>query len=212
MGYIASRSQASTIVVVANDKGYQPMIEHARAMGFKVRQQGHRRSRPDASAKAAAAKPAAETVTAKQPAVKRAKKAAAKKTNTNTSTPTAKKAAANSTGTTAATSLAAAEPAHAAPAPAPVPSLAPAATPSLSPVSADLLQKLTVNLRKMNGKRPAKAASLRRALKSFLGVETGDESIEVALGKLITRGVVALGAKGDVSYPGISAASACTGT
>lgn len=34
MGYIASRNQASSIVVVANDKGYEPMLEHAKAMGF----------------------------------------------------------------------------------------------------------------------------------------------------------------------------------
>ena len=34
MGYIASRNQASAMVVVANDKGYEPMLEHARSMGF----------------------------------------------------------------------------------------------------------------------------------------------------------------------------------
>jgi hypothetical protein len=33
-GYIASRRQASAMVVVANDKGYEPMLEHAKAMGF----------------------------------------------------------------------------------------------------------------------------------------------------------------------------------
>jgi NTP pyrophosphatase (non-canonical NTP hydrolase) len=48
MGYIASRNQASTIVVVANDKGYEPMLDHARAMGFAVRQQGHGKAKPAA--------------------------------------------------------------------------------------------------------------------------------------------------------------------
>ena len=33
MGYTASRNQASAMVVVANDKGYEPMLEHARSMG-----------------------------------------------------------------------------------------------------------------------------------------------------------------------------------
>lgn len=41
MGYIASRNQQAKIVVVANDKGYKAMLEHAKAMGFAVRQYGH---------------------------------------------------------------------------------------------------------------------------------------------------------------------------
>jgi NTP pyrophosphatase (non-canonical NTP hydrolase) len=49
MGYIASRNQASALVVVANDMGYQPMLEHARSMGFAVRHVGHRQVKPAAS-------------------------------------------------------------------------------------------------------------------------------------------------------------------
>lgn len=82
MGYIASRNQASAIVVMSNDKGYEPMLEHARAMGFAVRQQGHGQAKPNASKKAApakagaAAKPGARKTAAKKaatqpPAVKR---------------------------------------------------------------------------------------------------------------------------------------------
>ena len=44
MGYIASRHQQAKFVVVANDKGYEPMLEHAKALGFAVRQQGHARA------------------------------------------------------------------------------------------------------------------------------------------------------------------------
>jgi len=69
-------------------------------------------------------------------------------------------------------------------------------------VSADEIRKITENLRKMGDKRPVKAASLRRALKSFLAVETGDVAIEVALGKLVAAGVVAIGVGSEVSYPG----------
>lgn len=61
------------------------------------------------------------------------------------------------------------------------------------------------SLRKLGDKRPVKPASLRRALKSFLGAQTAHESIEVALGELIANGVVRLGATGDVSYPGFAA-------
>ncbi len=73
MGYIASRNQASTIVVVANDKGYEPMLEHAKAMGFAVRQMGHGQAKRAASLKATpAAKPAPSKPAAKKAAAKKA--------------------------------------------------------------------------------------------------------------------------------------------
>src|SRR5207245_6742279 len=55
MGYIASRNPASTMVVMANDKGYEPMLEHAKAMGFVVRRQSHGHAKP-ATKKAVAKK------------------------------------------------------------------------------------------------------------------------------------------------------------
>ena len=77
------------------------------------------------------------------------------------------------------------------------------ALPVRSPtVTADEIRKITENLRKMGDKRPVKPASLRRALKSFLAAETGDVAIEVALGKLVAAGLVAIGAGSEVSYPG----------
>lgn len=78
MGYIASKNQASAMVVVANDKGYEPMLEHARSMGFMARQVGHGSPGPQASVKAA---PAAKEVVPAKPAAKKAtaKKATAKK-------------------------------------------------------------------------------------------------------------------------------------
>jgi hypothetical protein len=187
VGYIASKNQTPEIVVVANDKGYEPMIEHARAMGFAVRQQGHGQAQPGASVKAmpgakggAAAKPAAKKSAAKKST---AKKAAAKQ-------PTAKQVPAKKAAAKKVV----------------VPPAAKKAAPAKKAmVSPDLLKKVTDNLRKMGEKRPVKAASLRRALKSFLGAETGDESIELALGKLIADGVVLLGKTSDVSYPGFAA-------
>ena len=55
VGFISSRHPADKIVVVANDQGYEPMLMHARAMGFDVRLQ----PLPVAPRKAAAAKTAA---------------------------------------------------------------------------------------------------------------------------------------------------------
>jgi hypothetical protein len=221
MGYIASRNQASAIVVVANDKGYEPMLEHAKAMGFTVRQQGHGQAQSGASVKAtpaakagAAAKPAAKKAAAKkapakkaaakQPAVKQvpAKKAAkkpaaapaAKKVPAKQVAP-AKKAVPKSANQPAAKSVTIAGFDGGSVSPGPSPPVSP------SSMSTDLVKKIAENLRKMGDKRPVKPASLRRALKSFLGAETGEEAIEVALGKLIAAGVVSLGATSDVSYP-----------
>ncbi|WP_422621222.1 PIN domain-containing protein [Rhodoferax ferrireducens] len=40
MGYIASRSPQANFVVISNDKGYLPMLEHAQSLGFSARQIG----------------------------------------------------------------------------------------------------------------------------------------------------------------------------
>jgi NTP pyrophosphatase (non-canonical NTP hydrolase) len=84
LGYIASRNPGAPIVVVANDKGYEPMIEHARGMGFAVQRLAHGQVKPAvaiAEAPSPAAKPAAKSAPAKKAAAKKVpvKKAAAKK-------------------------------------------------------------------------------------------------------------------------------------
>jgi len=222
MGYIASRNQASAMVVVANDKGYEPMLEHAKSMGFAVRQVGHGQAKPAASVKATpAAKPAAQKVAAKkapakkaaakQPAVKQvpAKKVvaktaavaapAAKKAPAKKAAPTTRMVAETATGSVAKKAAVAGAGGGSS-----GPVLSPASSPpaSRSSVSADVLKKVIDNLRKMGDNRPVKPASLRRALKSFLGAETADDSIEVAFGKLIAAGVVAVSAASGVSYTG----------
>jgi NTP pyrophosphatase (non-canonical NTP hydrolase) len=220
LGCIASRNQASAIVVVANDKGYEPILEHARAMGFAVRRQGHGQAKPAASAKAApvskageVAKPAAKKVAAKktpakkaaakQPAAKQvpAKKVAAKK---SAAAPVAKqvpakKSAAKPANPPAAKKVAAAAPAIAAKAP--VSSGAGVKAASASPDSATTIKKLTDSLRKMGDKRPTKPASLWRSLKSFLGTDATEESLEVALARLIADGVVKVDSVKGASYP-----------
>jgi hypothetical protein len=219
VGYIASRNPASTMVVVANDKGYEPMLEHARGMGFVVRRQSHGPIKP-AAKKAAAKKvvakkapaskaaptktPPAKQVPAKKVAAKKASPApAVKKVPTAKAAPTKKAAPAKSVVAKPAIS----PPAKVAVAPIPSAASRPAQAPMApqparpSTVSADEIKKVTENLRKMGANRPTKPASLRRLLKSLLAAETGDASIEVAFGKLVASGVVAVGAGSEVTYP-----------
>ena len=63
------------------------------------------------------------------------------------------------------------------------------------------IKRITENLRKFGVNRPTKPAALRRLLKSLLAAETGDTSIEVALGKLVAAGTVVINAESDVKYP-----------
>ena len=226
MGYIASRNQASAMVVVANDKGYEPMLEHARSMGFAVRQVGVGRAKTAASAKAASVtEPAAKKAPAKEAAAKKspAKKAEAKQPAVKRAT--AKKAAAQEAAGAAsvapraatkklapgnpleakpvklppAKKAAAASPASAAKAPAVVGrrSEAMASTPNATVT----IKKLTDSLRKMGDKRPTKPASLGRTLKSFLGVGATQEAVEVALARLIAEDVVKVDSVKGASYP-----------
>jgi NTP pyrophosphatase (non-canonical NTP hydrolase) len=190
MGYIVSRSQRANIVVVANDKGYGPMLEHAKTMGFAVRQQGHARTSQGLSDKpiravkpSPPAKAGAKKAAAKKASKKASKKVPVKKLPANTAT--APKTAKSSSAVKGGTPVSAASPKAASP----------------SPGSPALLQKMTESLRKMDDKRPVRQASLRRALKPLLGMAVSESSIEVALNNLIARGVVAVGHSGDVTYP-----------
>jgi NTP pyrophosphatase (non-canonical NTP hydrolase) len=209
MGYIASRNQQAKFVVVANDKGYEPMLEHAKVLGFAVRQHGHARS----------AEPVVQKVVANaapRPAVPAAKKAAAKKAPAKKAaskpiakTPVAKKVAAKKASPTKAAAKKVQPPAAKKAAKAsprakvakPLPVTANAQASNASAGSSAMLQKMTDSLRKMRDKRPSKQASLRRALKPLLGAAASDESIEVALRNLMARSVVAIGASGVVTYP-----------
>ena len=42
LGYVAAKHPDAHLVVVANDKGYEPMIEHAVLLGFAVRREGYK--------------------------------------------------------------------------------------------------------------------------------------------------------------------------
>lgn len=221
MGYIASRNPDSKMVVVANDKGYEPMLEHAKAMGFVVRRQPHGEVKPPAK-KAAVKKVAAKKAPAKKVAAKKAatKKAAAKPVAAKKSVakapaplPSAKKASppkvvpakkaadpapAGAKGVAAGPGKVLAVPASVAPSGTGADRDAPSSKKSVS--DADI-KRITETLRKVGVNRPTKPAALRRLLKSLLAAETGDVSIEVALNKLVAVGTVVIDAESDVKYP-----------
>ena len=197
MGYIASRNQEASIVVVANDTGYQPMLEHAKAMGFAVRQHGHVRPSPASvlPARAATAAPA-KKAQPKKPVVKKAaaaksppgaKKIAAKKV------PAKKIAAKKAKLPTAKKTLGAKTAAK----------VSKPATPATGNgvVSPAILRKMVESLRKMGDKRPIKVASLRRALKPLLGPATSDGAIDTAFNNLVATGAVVIGPTGNATYP-----------
>ncbi len=210
MGYIASRNPDSKMVVVANDKGYEPMLEHAKAMGFMVRRQPHGELEAPArktaakkvvakkvpakklAAKKAVAKPAA----AKQPA---AQKVAAKTVPAKNAVPAKQSATAKNLAAKSKTPVPAAKAAEAV-----SPDVVNAAAAKLAVVArnaAGTLEKLTNSLRKMGDKRPTRPASLWRSLKSLLGADATEESVEVALARLIAEGVVKVDSVGGASYP-----------
>lgn len=201
MGYIVSRNQASSIVVVANDKGYEPMLMHAKAMGFKVRRQAYEAARPAAAGRKATAK---KTAAMKAPARAEAAGKAAESRGPAPRKAAAKKASAP--GPVAAKKAPAKKAAPKKKQPAAQAAVATKPTPAkpargTAGPTTDMLGKITANLRNMGAKRPARLVSLRRLLKSFLGTDATDDSTALVLRELGEAGVVAQGAKGEVSYP-----------
>ena len=75
LGYVAARHPDATLVVVANDKGYDSMLSHAKLLGFTARRVGFKAKKAPAVKAAAPAK--------KTPV----KKAAVKKTVATEATP-----------------------------------------------------------------------------------------------------------------------------
>jgi NTP pyrophosphatase (non-canonical NTP hydrolase) len=221
MGYIASRNPDSKMVVVANDKGYEPMLEHAKAMGFVVRRQPHGEVKPPAkkaaakkvaakkapakkvaAKKATAKKTAAKTIAAKTPVAKApAPSPAAKKASPPKAVPAKKTAApktAGAKGMAAGPGKVSAGPTSVAPSGT---GAVPASPSTKKSVSDTDIKRITENLRKVGVNRPTKPAALRRLLKSLLAAETGDAAIEVALDKLVAAGTVVIDAESEVKYP-----------
>lgn len=214
MGYIAARHPKASFVVLANDKGYEPMLEHARQLDFDVQSIGLARRRR------AAATPTSARQAVPKPAVKKAAKPAATKVTAKTATqgvpgtgakqglkqatqaatPTAAKAVARPAAKVPARKAA---PAAKRASPKPAATARRQGTPVASPrEKGPSLQKLEQDLRALGAKRPVRLARLRGVLKSLLGADASPDAIDAALSHLQASGVVAVDGGGQVSYPG----------
>lgn len=207
MGYIASRNPDSKMVVVANDKGYEPILEHAKAMGFMVRQQPHGEVKPPAK-KVAAQKVAAKKAPAKNVAahIVAAKKAAPKKVGSANAAATATTKAATAKKVSPAKKVAEATggttPDERANSAATVSAVQPASPPSAAQSPSEVVvRRMVEGLRKMGANRPLKLASLRRALKPLLGTLVSEQAITFSVERLLADGVVTIDPQGVVHYP-----------
>jgi len=191
MGYITSRHPEARIVVISNDQGYGPMLDHAQDLGFAASQLGF--TKKPAARKAAARKTPAPAPTPAPAKKVAAKKAASKKT-------VAKVAA----------------PAPAAPAPAPArkapaKKAAPARkaasktsappTPVAAPPTRDKdYEHVLKTLRKTRDK-PARQARFQALVRSLIeGGKGSDEAVAAMVARLVRAGVVSISDKGAVSY------------
>ncbi|CAN7782646.1 PIN domain-containing protein [Variovorax sp. LjRoot175] len=160
LGYVAAKHPDARLVVIANDKGYEPMIEHAVSLGFEVRREGYDATKKSAPKKAVATKKAA----VKKAAVP-AKKSAAKKAATPKKKPE-KPAAASIV----------------APSRKPVPPKDGSASPKL--------QRIAKAFRKMGAERPQKKASFLRHLEAMLGNGASAATLAQAVAYLTKGGIV----------------------
>lgn len=194
MGYIAARHPDARFVVVSNDKGYLPMLEHAAELGFAARQVGFGAGTSAAPSAAAKDRPANKA----RPAVKKAptKKAPAKKAP-------AKKAAPKS----ASPSKPAAAPAKrsakkaAAPKPSPAAKKEPPGIEGGKPLDLNKAVSHVVASLKKTASRPTKRAKLLSAVKSLLGPSGTEQTVHSVLAQLLAGGKVSIDASsGAVGY------------
>ena len=196
LGYVAAKHPDAELVVVANDRGYDPMLAHARMLKFRARRVGYK---APAAKKVAAAKPAASVavpVVAKKAAAKKtmapkavakqaapkpavpAKAIAAKKAPVAKEVPAAKKAVAKSA--VASKSAKAVQPAK---------SPKPASAPPTNP-DAKALARMQKGLIKMGSKAPQKVKPFMRHVGAQLGKDSTAEQIDAMVAKLEAAGAV----------------------
>ena len=192
MGYIASKQPDARFVVLSNDKGYGPMLDHAKELGFVASQSGIGAARGGRTAKKAAAKKApakkavaAKAVQARKAAAAPAKKAAAKKA------PAVRKTAARS-----------AAPSTPAPTRGPAPARAPAQGQTIVRTASarkSFDQVLAILKKNPAASRPRKHARLLAYVASRMGPGAEAEA-EAMLDRLAAEGKIAVDEKWNVSY------------
>ena len=230
MGYIASRHPDARFVVVSNDKGYGPMLEHAAELGFSARQVGFDNAKVSAAKAAAKRTPAKETAPAKKVAAKKAAvkkapvakkaaptsgavaEAAAAPVKTASSSDTAQAQQSNSAKTIAGAARPPAKKSAATKAAATI-----TKTPSTDPSSVGKALKLepakvvapidlgkaashVLASLKKTKSRPVKQRSLMASIKSLIGATGDPQSVHAILARLLAGGKVVIDGKGSVEY------------
>jgi len=203
LGYMAAKHPDAELVVVANDRGYDPMLAHARILRFSARRVGYKApaTKPVVAKKAVAKKTVAKKVVSKPATPKPlvpAKAVAAKQAPAAKKAPVAKKAVKKSMAKKAVLSQPAKtdKPAKVAQLPK---ARKPAALPTATPES-KLLARITKGLAKMGDKAPTKLKSFLSTLKSMQGKDSSAADVEAMAGTLQSNGVVQL-RDGVVTYP-----------
>ena len=196
LGYVAAKHPDAELVVVANDRGYDPMLTHARMLKFRTRRVGYKTPVAKKAAAVKPAAPAAAPVSAKKVAVKKTvvKKAVEKQAAPKPAAPAkevpAKKAPAaqkvHAVKKAVAKKAATLKPVKAAQ---PVKPLQPASAPQANP-EAKALARIQKGLIKMGSKAPQKVKPFLRHVSALLGKGSTAEQIDAMVAKLEAAGAV----------------------
>ena len=216
VGYISSRNPSAKFVVIANDQGYGPMLEHAKELGFVVSQVdfGAQSNAPKKTVakKTVAKKAAAKKVAAKVP--QSSQKAVATNVVSKVKAPAKKKVAASKKeGTSAGKSVQTPKVKKTASAGVLKPSKVKAAAPAK--VSKEKLGDGSKNLPavkdekayahvlaslKKSKNKPTRKVRLYGAVKSLLGLENPDDpAVERAVQRLMREGHLVIDVLGAVT-------------
>ncbi len=185
LGYVAAKHPDAQLVVIANDQGYDPMVEHAsKVLGFHVKR---------VDAKAGKAPVAKKAVPAKKAAVEKrlapAKKAVVKKTVAQ-KLPAKKASVKKGSAAKALTAPAKKAPTKKAIVKVRTPAVKTAATTSIPAPEAKMFDRIKKGLSKMGDKAPHKLKPFLRHLASMLGDSTTPDEVDAFVKRLEQEGVV----------------------
>lgn len=205
LGYVAAKHPDAHLVVVANDKGYDPMIVHAQTLGFTIKRVGFKAKKPAPAKKAVTVTevtPATEVVPAKAPTPAKKSAAAKNALPAKKAAPTKKAAPAKKVAAKKATTKKVpvkAVPAKKVPAKKAAAPKAASRPQAVKATDSKEITRFKKALDKMGDKRPHKLKSFLRHLESMLGKQSPPEAVEALVQQLEQANVIRIA--GDlVSY------------
>lgn len=191
MGYIAAKHPGSRLVVLSNDKGYGPMLDHAKELGFVASQSGFGKLDPARPRKPAAKKTAAKKAPTRKAAtpVPAARKRAAKKSATaaKKAGPAHKQLASKKTAAPAKTLVA------------PPEKTSPPAKTARAATKKSFDQVLAILRKTPAATLPSKRARLLAFVRSRIGADA-DVDAQAMLERLEDEGKIAIDDKWNVQY------------